>query len=376
GLEIIIEPIDPDISEARLNPHLSVMKEIKNRFVNSTHLNGRIVYKINKFWSLNVRGGLNRTITDTEDFYNSNTSKGYPFPDNVLGVNGSTYSSKLSSWVNENLLNYERRYNLSHRLNGVLGYTMQEVYADRRGYSAKNIENEDLGIAGLDEGEMDRLVSTPSSFGLVSFLGRVNYFYKRSLIATFSMRADGSSKFSPKNRWGYFPSGALAWNMHEEKFLKKTAISNSKLRVSYGLTGNNRVDDFAPLSSMFFPYNSYYSFGNGTPAQAAMFNRFGNEDLKWETTRQLDIGYDLGLFKNRLNLTVDYYKKQTHDLLLDASVPMSSGFVTILKNVGKVSNEGVEVSLNYNLDVSKDFNWRTDFNISFNRNKVLELNDD
>ncbi len=375
GLDLMNEPVDPDIQDTRFNPYLSNNNELKNRYVNTSHFNGRLIYKLSDYWSINIRGGLSNTNTLAEEFYNSQTSKGYAFPDNILGVNGSTYETKLSSWVNENLLNYERRYSWKHRLNGLLGFTMQEVRTDRRGYHAKNIENEDLGLAGLDEGEASSLVSTPSSFGLISFLGRMNYYYKRSLMATFSMRADGSSKFSKDNRWSYFPSGALAWNMHEEKFLKNTAISHSKIRASYGLTGNNRVSDFAYLSSMSFPYNSYYSFNNAEPAQSAIFNRFGNDDLKWETTRQLDIGYDLGLFNNNLNLTVDLYKKTTYDLLLNANVPMSSGFTTILKNVGKVGNEGIEVTLNYNWNVFKDFNWRTDFNISFNRNKVLELSD-
>jgi TonB-linked SusC/RagA family outer membrane protein len=152
-------------------------------------------------------------------------------------------------------------------------------------------------------------------------------------------------------------------------------LSDAKLRVGYGLTGNNRVTDFAYLSSQQLYPSSGYSFGE-SPVQGIIPNNLGNKDLKWETTTQTDIGLDLGFLNNRITLTTDYYKKNTRDLLLLATLAPTTGYANGFRNVGKVSNEGVEFTLNTMNIQNKKFSWSTNFNISFNRNKVLQLNED
>ncbi len=202
-------------------------------------------------------------------------------------------------------------------------------------------------------------------------MARATYNFKSLYIVTGSIRADGSSKFSKANRWGYFPSAAIAYRISGEEFLKKIKIiSDAKFRVSYGATGNNRVGDFAALSAMNI---STYSFGNVTPQPGAVPSSLGNPDLKWETTKQLDLGLDLSLHNNRFSITADYYRKVTDDLLLNAMLPGSSGYSRAFKNIGSVSNEGFELTLSStNINKSK-FKWNSSFNIAFNKNKVLSL---
>lgn len=147
--------------------------------------------------------------------------------------------------------------------------------------------------------------------------------------------------------------------------------TDAKLRVSYGVTGNNRIGDFATYPSL--TQSDYYSFGNGTPSEAVVPNNLGNKDLTWESTEQIDLGLDLSLFGNRVNLTADLYRKTTRDLLLNANLPFTSGYSSVYKNVGKVRNDGLELSLSTVNVKTRDFEWTSDFNISFNRNRVMAL---
>jgi TonB-linked SusC/RagA family outer membrane protein len=377
GLNIEDELIDPDANDARFNPYISALNEIRTRTTNTLLANAKIDYAISNKFTFTVRGGISKNAVRSEEFYNAQTSRGYPFPDNNLGINGSTYNAETNSWLNENLLTYNHKINKNNKIDVLGGFTMQKVLNRRSGYLAKNVPNPDLGVSGIDEGEISTLTSSLSDYTQVSLLSRVNYNYKSKYLFTASMRADASSKFAESNRWGYFPSAAFAWNMIKESFMKKLSfVSNSKLRLSYGITGNNRVGDFSYLSSVSFPYSFYYSFNNQTPQQGALLNNYGNYDLRWESTAQTDIGYDLSLLKNRISLTVDVYKKITSDLLLNANVPYSTGYTKILKNIGRVKNQGLEIALNTVNIKTKTFEWSSDFNISFNSNKILALADD
>jgi TonB-linked SusC/RagA family outer membrane protein len=241
------------------------------------------------------------------------------------------------------------------------------------GFASEQLPNELLGIYGLDQGIPYSPVAEESSNGLVSFFSRLNYVYDSRYVATFSYRADGSSKFA--DAWGYFPSGGLAWNIHNENFMKNVkAVSQLKLRSTYGISGNNRIGDFDRLAILELSTNGY-SFNNGIPVSAVVPARIANEALRWEVTAQLDLGLDIGLFDNRLQMTVDYYNKKTTDLLLDADLSPSLGFSSAVKNVGSLRNEGLELAINTVNVSNRDFQWTSSFNISFNRNKILALND-
>src|SRR5690606_13540209 len=204
---------------------------------------------------------------------------------------------------------------------------------------------------------------------LLSYLGRVNYSFDSKYLFTFSFRADGSSKYSEGNKWGYFPSGAIAWRVSEENFLKKSSvISDLKIRGSWGRTGSQAIDAYATLNRLnsgktAFGTELYTTFAPGTRLP-------GN--LKWETTEQTDIGLDLGLFQNRVLFTADYYIKNTSDLLNTVTLPSTLGFTTTIQNVGKVQNKGFELGVDANV-LTGDFRWDVVGNISFNRNKVIAL---
>ncbi|MCD0488965.1 TonB-dependent receptor [Pedobacter sp. MC2016-14] len=357
----------------RINPVLSARNELNRRTGNNLISNAYLQYKILPSLTLKVTGGMDLNFLKAEGFYNSQTSTGN-IRYNSKGVNGSVTNTTNSNWLNENTLTYTKVFNKIHNLNAVAGFTAQKFNTSAYGLVASQIPNESLGIDGLDEGATQSLNSTSSRSTLLSFLGRVNYTYRSRYIFTLSMRRDGSSKFAPGHKWGAFPSGAFAWRLKQESFLKNIqSISDAKLRLSYGKTGNNRVSDFPYLTTVNLPIISYYNFNNGTPVAGVNLNAVGNEDLKWETTAQTDIGFDLSLFKERLSMTVDVYRKVTSDLLLNATLPYHLGYDTGFKNIGKMKNEGLEITLNTVNVKSTDFQWNSSFNISFNRNRVLGL---
>jgi TonB-linked SusC/RagA family outer membrane protein len=359
------------------NPIKTAKNELRKKVSDILTTDAYAEYSFAKYFKLRVTGGLTKTKTRNDVFDNTQTPKGSPLTNTGKdnGVSGSVTYNELTSWLNENTLTFDKKLNADNQLNVLAGFTMQGTNVSSYGASANHIPNEELETSGIDEGTPISIRSTSSNFTLASFLGRVNYSYRSKYLLTGSIRADGSSKFADQNRWSYFPSGAIAWRLSQESFMKPVRfISNAKVRVSYGSTGNNRVSDFAYLSRISIPASGGYSYDN-VPVNASDFTTLGNINLKWETTTQSDIGLDLGLFNERVSVNADLYKKVTSNLLLNAAVPGSIGFTTALKNIGKVQNQGLEITLN-TLNINrKNFNWNTNFNISFNRNKVLALSD-
>ncbi len=355
----------------RVNPVISAKNELRKTTVSGLSANAYGEYSFSKFLKLRVSGAVNHRFTASEVFNNSLTSSG---SNTTRRVNGSLFNTTNTNLVNENILTYKRTFNKIHRLNAVAGYTLQKSKWFRSGFSASLVPNQGLGVDGLDEAETQAGGAGGSNNGLASFLGRVNYVYKDRYMFTTSFRSDGSSKFYDDNQWSYFPSGALAWIVSEEPFIKKiNAISNLKLRLSYGLTGNNRIGDFDYLSRLSFNNSGGYSYNNGIPGKGGSISGIGNPDLKWESTAQTDAGIDIGFFKERIALTVDVYKKVTDNLLLLADLPLTTGISSAYKNVGKMQNQGLEISLNTVNIKTKQFSWSSNFNISFNKNKVLSL---
>lgn len=357
-----------------LNPIISTENEIRQQTKNQMMSNAYLHYEIVKDLTLRVRGGINRSLTKNESFNNSKTLRGFPFSTNLKGVNGAFKEFEINDWVNENTLTYRKTLNNQDKFDMLIGMTMQGRTRTVYGYESTNIPIEELGLSALQLGVPTSVNSELSQNKLMSFLGRINYNLKSRYLFTASLRTDGSSKFNLKNRWGYFPSGAFAWQMDKEKFMKSVnVVSDSKLRISYGLTGNNRIGDFSQYTSLNL--SDYYSFNNQTPGYAVLVENLGNDHLKWETTTQFDLGYDLALFKGRVEFTFDYYNKITSDLLLYSNLPLSSGVNNVYKNIGKMQNNGVEFTLNTTNIKTKNFSYQSEINISFNRNKVLELAD-
>lgn len=363
------------VADYRINPYLSAQNELNQRIGNALMANGYIQYKIMQDLTLRLSGGIDNNWGRTESFYNSFTSTGNPRY-NVKGPNGSVSNSLTSNWVSENTLTYNKQFSKKHALNILAGFTAQKTSISGHRLTASQVPNESMGIDGLDEGATQTISSSSSRNTLVSFLGRVNYNLLSKYLFTFSLRQDGSSKFSRGNKWGIFPSGGFAWKLGEEKFMQKLSfISGAKFRATYGTTGNNRVSDFPYLSTLGLPLTSAYSFNNGVAVNGVSLTALGSPDLTWETTAQADFGLDLDFFHDRLSFTADVYRKTTTDLLLFATLPYTTGFDAGYKNIGKMQNQGLELTLSSINIQRKDFKWTSSFNISFNSNKVLGLTD-
>lgn len=383
--DVMDEAIDSS-NDYRFNPIRSLKEEYRKYYINNLQMNGYVSYEFIKGLKLKVSGGYTYDARKNDQFNNSNTR--YGGPTSTDKVNAQIIRNERLTWLNENTLTYQTNIKKKHFFNSLIGITFQN--SDYEYYSLKSthIPNESLGMAGMADGTLSSSSSLKSSWAMMSYLARLNYNYKSKYYATASFRADGSSKFSKKHRYGYFPSGSLAWNFMEEEFMApiKKVVGAGKLRVSWGLTGNNRIGeyDYYALLQMLKEKQGDYISNGSIPSRVYPFDNdmssvgmvpvsLPNEDLKWETTEQWNVGLDLSFFDERLNFTADVYRKTTRDLLLEASLPLVSGYYSATKNIGKVRNDGLELSLSTVNIKTKDFTWTSDFNIAFNKNEVLEL---
>lgn len=382
------EGIDP-LNDYRFNPILSLNNEYNKNINGYTQFNGFAEYELLKGLKLKVSGGYTIQNIKDERFYNSKTRYGALYKPNK--VNATLGTTQRNTWLNENTLNYGTSINKQHNISALLGMSTQYSMFSNYRFTTIHIPNEELGMAGMSQGIPNVTFSSQSDWSMMSYFTRLGYNYKYKYYLTTTFRADGSSKFRGNNKFGYFPSLALAWNFTEETIFSKlkNIFDLGKLRLSWGQTGNNRIGDydtFAQLNVIQSPIGAFvnltdkitgvYPFNNNTSNKGPIPNNLPNEGLKWETTTQTNIGVDLSMFKDRLSFTVDLYDKMTSDLLLLAATPPSSGYGGAMKNIGKVNNQGLEFSLNTTNVAKNDFKWTTNFNIAFNRNKVIALSED
>ena len=274
-------------------------------------------------------------------------------------------------WQNENYFNWNKKFNENNELNFMLGISWQQRYAELLGAEHRNFIDDFYQWHNLGSGT----VTQPSSssdwkWSLNSYFARFNYNLYNKYLFTATSRYDGSSKFGKNNRYAFFPSFAFAWVTSEENFLKDIPlIDHLKIRASVGETGNQEIANYAysqnlGSSNVIFK-DAFYS--------ALYRSSFGNPDLKWETTSQLDGGFDISFLRGSVDMTFDYYRKITSDLLLNAPIPYTSGLNSVMQNIGSVRNEGFEVALNtYNM-TTEDFSWMSSFSFAANKNKIINL---
>ncbi|MFC5282938.1 SusC/RagA family TonB-linked outer membrane protein [Pedobacter alpinus] len=350
------------------NP-VAYAETVDNKFANLRSLMNIFgEYEFMKGLKLRVNGGVDLNY-ETRDYY---LPSDLFFPTGPQGGTATRTARNRYSWINENFLTYDKSFNKDHVLNLLAGLSVQQF--DNTNFSATNA-NFFTNILGADNIGLGSAVQVPSSSrsrrSLASYFGRANYSLMEKYLFTFTMRADGSSAFGDNNKWGYFPSAAVAWRVIDEDFMKSlTFLSDLKLRTSYGITGNQEIE---PYSSLGRYSNNGYTTG-ATRLIGIAPNNISNPDLSWESTASLDLGIDAGFLQNRILFTVDYYQKKTSDLLLQVSIPRSTGYSTTLINAGGVENKGIELGLStVNFD-NKNFQWNTNANISFNKNKVTNLN--
>ncbi|MES2417706.1 MAG: TonB-dependent receptor [Bacteroidota bacterium] len=281
-----------------------------------------------------------------------------------------------NSGIAESMLTYNKKIE-KHSFNIVGASTFERTNGQSKRAEAKTFANDALENENLAAGEVILpVISNRYQSTLISFLGRLNYNFDDRYLLTFSYRRDGSSKFGSDNKWAGFSSAAAAWKISNEPFMKNIKeISDLKIRVSYGQTGNQGIGSYASLAKL-----SVYNYPFGGAVQTGLANDLysgpANEKLKWETTTAYNLALDLGMFNNRLSLSIEAYKKTTDDLLQNLIIPSSTGFQTKLVNSGSIENKGLEATIAGIVVKSKDFEWNTNFNIAFNRNKILSLSPD
>lgn len=273
----------------------------------------------------------------------------------------------------ENLLNYTKIIN-KHSLNVTGLYSVQTREQEGSNNSVQGVAIEDMEYYNLATAPIVNGVgSFYEKWSILSYMARVNYNFDSRFLLTLTGRADGSSRFAPGNKWGFFPSIALGWNISNEDFLSSSRfINNLKLRASYGETGNTGINPYQTLGGLSrttyaFDANAAYGYRPGT---------IPNPNLKWETTASLNFGLDFGLLNNRLNGSLEFYQQNTHDLLLQRQLPLTSGFASILENIGATRNTGVEFTLstiNIRNKTAEGFTWSTDLNLAHNKEEIVEL---
>ncbi len=329
---------------------------------------------------LRTSWGLDHTLVDEYRYFNTKLNTG-------AAVNGLATSviTRDQTWLNENTLSYQLRLGQAHSLAALVGNTVQENTRSLDRASGQQFPNDafrQLSSASVKT----EASSTLTQYGLASWFTRLNYDYAGKYLFTVNVRADASSRFGAANRWGVFPSAAVGWRISQEPFMKAIPqVSNLKLRASYGVTGNqNGIDNFQSLG-LWGGQSGGLRGGGGTvpinvPNSPAAYvdapgfvpNQLENPDLKWETTAQLDLGLDLGLFSDRVGLTFDYYNKQTRDLLLAVPIPRSNGYNQLVQNYGRMENKGFELGITAS-PVRGALDWSLTFNVARNLNKIKKL---
>jgi TonB-linked SusC/RagA family outer membrane protein len=302
-----------------------------------------------------------------QNFFIPSTS-GYIFDPPPRRTEASITTNSYYSWLSENTLNYINTFNLKHNIEVLAGYSTQQYQSP----------NEYMYGSGFPDDKVKTLNAASSNFNinedfnewtLLSYIGRINYNFNRKYYLSASIRRDGSSRFGSNNKWGNFPSLSAGWVLSDESFFPKQQwVSYIKLRASYGLTGNNNIGNYTYYAGV---QNSNYVFNN-VLSNGRSTNSLGNQNLGWEKTKGTDIGIDFGFLKDRITLAYDYYYKITSNMLYNVKVPQASGYSSIMTNIGEFKIWGHEFFVSSKNLVGK-LKWNTDFNITFNRNKVMKL---
>lgn len=351
------------------DPHDNAVAIAKER-QNNTVID---VFQGNSYAEIDLLKDLMFRTTFGVQIFNSRNGRYIPTTlkdgENVGGI-GSISSNKNTILLNENYLTYRKVINDLNKLDFMAGYSYQSYRSEYWNAANQNFVTNSFSFWNLGGGSTFQSASSSlTEWVLASFYGRLNYSFANKYLLTFTGRYDGSSRFGANHKWAFFPSGAFAWNIKEEPFMKNISeLSHLKLRTSYGITGNTEIGSYKSLA-LFTPSTTII---NESPVNAVMPSTVANENLTWESTAQTDIGLDIGLFNERLIFTADYYNKKTSDLLYNVPLPEYSGYTTSLQNIGSVRNKGWEFSV-ATVNTNKALKWNTDFNISFNRNKILEL---
>jgi TonB-linked SusC/RagA family outer membrane protein len=366
-------------SSGAINPVILTRAEYRQQYTKAFYLTSYLSYQVAKNLTFRSTFGYDNSAITTNLFFNKITAQARNFASLPLASIGEQENSTLN---NSNTLQYQlNNYKKHHDISVLVGQEIVEQNSQQRSVETrffpadispeKALANMGLGSAptGSQQPLPTSFVQPPSR--IASFFARASYGYQDKYLANVNIRADRSSKFSSENGTLYFPSGSLAWRISKEDFMKKlTWINDAKLRVGFGAVGNNRIDNL--LYMQLYGVTGQYAINrNIVPGFAPI--SLSNPNLRWESNVTRNIGLDLSFLNNRIQLSVDVYKNTAKDLLLAAAIPPTTGYTSQIQNIGATSNRGVEIQINATPISNKDFNWTTNFNISFNRNRVENL---
>jgi TonB-linked SusC/RagA family outer membrane protein len=366
-----IDPLDPNQNSPTFqDPVTAAQSNLRERRSKSLNINTSLQYKFLK--NLTYRGLV--SYSDNGDKTKEFTTSASNVAIRSGGAFGTIRQSVATRFNYNNTLTYANTFGKDHKLDVTVGQEYIYNYNEGLSFRASAFPTENLGWDNFGFATLSDIPSTSAEDDkMLSFFGRANYAYKSKYLLTTSLRYDGSSKFGPENKWGVFPSVAVGWKIVNEDFMKSFKdISELKLRFSYGVAGNNRIDNylaFGTFGNVSYPLNNQPVIGVG-------LNALPNPALKWEALQAMNLGLDVGLFKQRITLTTELYNNKSKDLLYRSRIPASSGSATQLRNIGSTSSKGLEVTLNTVNVRNKDFSWNSTLNFAFNKTKVLELSDD
>lgn len=348
------------------NPLINAAEEKDDREIRTLQANGGLTYKIMKGLTFRNNTGMRYRTQRRELFYGDQSIMG-----RRNGTYGSIRNTEDGSFQTSNVLTYETRFQKAHKLTAQLG---QEYVHRWERYVHTEVSNLPTDDFQLD----DMGIGTPSASdsylndddNLLSFFARVNYDYKDKYLLSATLRADGSSKFSADNKWGIFPAVSAAWRLGEEEFIKKLNIfSDLKFRIGYGLAGNNRIGSYNSLAL----FSSVLTAMGDALVPGYASSVIPNKDLKWEANKTFNMGFDFGFLEQRITVSPEFYINRSSDLLLSTRLPMSSGYETMMVNAGETKNVGIDLTVNTQNIVTKDFSWNTTLTFSHNKNTVEAL---
>lgn len=371
--ELLGAPVDPFILESeggsvgQVNPITqanSVDDQTKSEFVQG---NLSVNFKISSNLYFRTAGSYSSENIRRDVFYGDDSREAY----RTGTPQGYAYSQLKRRWSMNNYFTYKTSLKSFGKIELMLGHELvSNSFKELRG-DANEFASDALGTNNMGLGNPTKVTSSFWEKNLLSFFGRLNYNYKERFLLTATLRDDGSSVFAKGNKWTISPSASLAWRISEEKFIKSVeTISNLKLRVGWGIVGNDRIPNYLSL-----PLYNVVNYGANNSLRPVLVNKqLPNNNIGWESSETINLGVDIGLFKNRLNITMDLFQKNTRNLLLEADKGFVSGFTSQYANVGKLRNRGLELTIgSVNVISPKGFTWKTDFNISFIRNTVVAL---
>ncbi len=370
---LISSAIDPEIlqegtSLAQVNPILQTQSVINDRGAEYWSTNASVNWDIMKGLTFRSAGTYNTNNQRNDVFFKDGSKEAYR---NGQKPYGQTQMGKNVRWINYNNLTWKKKIDKKNQFDVMLGQeasfnSSEFLLGQAMDFPFDNLGNNNLGVGALPS----RVETGYSEKQLLSFFSRANYNYDNKYLLTATLRADGSTVFSDENKWGYFPSFAAAWRISQEDFIKNIpAISDLKLRLGWGVVGNDRISNFLSLDLY---ETGKYGIG-GSTFTVLTPKQLKNNNLKWEGSSTINLGVDWGFLRNRITLTTDLFIKDTKDLLLAQALAQVTGFSSQYQNIGKIRNKGLEVSITGKPIMQKNFSWETNFNISFIKNELVAL---